>query len=193
MSSLTPYEFSLVTDAAIIRAKNDVIDKVASKFAALSERYQQVLVSVNDQPSTIPPKISKGEKYEGLPYLVLDYPRLFKQEGIQAIRTLFWWGNYFSITLHLQGKFQQQYLPNVEYAWKQNKFDNWQIQVGGDMWQHAVNENYIPVAQQQVEQLKQMDFIKLAKKIPLQEWDNIEALLMPEFTKLVEVLYAPMR
>ena len=49
------------------------------------------------------PKIAKGENYLQLPYVLLDYPRCFDKENIFAIRTMFWWGNFFSITLHLSG------------------------------------------------------------------------------------------
>ena len=59
------------------------------------------------------PKISKGENYKGLPWLVLDYPRYFNKEDIFAIRTLFWWGNFFSITLHISGKYKMRYEKKI--------------------------------------------------------------------------------
>ena len=49
-------------------------------------------------------KIFRGENYNGLPYLVLDYPKHFSKDSVFAFRALFWWGNFFSFTLHLQGK-----------------------------------------------------------------------------------------
>ena len=40
-------------------------------------------------------KISRGENYRGLPYLILDYPAYFSQKDIFAFRTMFWWGHFF--------------------------------------------------------------------------------------------------
>jgi hypothetical protein len=48
-------------------------------------------------------KISRGENYQLLPYIILDYPSYFSRNNIFAVRTMFWWGNFFSITLHLSG------------------------------------------------------------------------------------------
>ena len=56
------------------------------------------------------PKISRGENYNGLPYVMLDYPRCFGKEDVFAMRTMFWWGNFFSITWHLKGKYSKEYI-----------------------------------------------------------------------------------
>ena len=32
-------------------------------------------------------------------------PAVFSKENIFAIRTMFWWGNFFSISLHVSGKY----------------------------------------------------------------------------------------
>ena len=61
-----------------------------------------------------PAKLSKGENLNGLPYRVMDFPRIFKQEDVFAIRTLVWWGKQISVTLHLKGKYLKQFkLPLI--------------------------------------------------------------------------------
>ncbi len=35
---------------------------------------------------------------------MLDYPRAFGRDSIFACRTFFWWGRFFSLTLHLAGR-----------------------------------------------------------------------------------------
>ena len=107
---LSPRELDIVCNADLILTKNNIIAKVYDLFGSLSE-YN---VSTADQFLTeeiknISPKISKGENYEGLPWVMLDYPRYFTANDVFAIRTYFWWGNFFSITLHVKGKFQQQF------------------------------------------------------------------------------------
>ena len=49
-------------------------------------------------------KIARGENYRQLPYLLLDYPRLFAREDVFALRTMFWWGQFFSVTFQLGGE-----------------------------------------------------------------------------------------
>ena len=63
---------------------------------------------------TSTPKISKGENYKDLPYVMLDYPRCFQKEKTIAIRTFFWWGNFFSINLQLSGEYKEQALPSLQ-------------------------------------------------------------------------------
>jgi len=64
----------------------------------------------------VSPKISRGENYLGLPYLVLDYPRLFRPDAVLAIRTFFWWGHFFSSTLQLSGGYKTEFLSRLQAA-----------------------------------------------------------------------------
>src|ERR1700733_216708 len=102
--SLSQKEMDLVTNADWILTKNAILDKVKDLLAVLSESFQSYLHMHTLLIPAGTPKISKGENYKGLPYLILDYPRSFEKEDILAIRTLFWWGHFFSITLHVAGK-----------------------------------------------------------------------------------------
>jgi hypothetical protein len=187
--SLNEFERSLIADANILLTKNEIINKVVKLFAELSDIYVTVAQAQLPGPYTsIPPKISKGEKYQGLPYVVLDYPRLFKQDRVAAIRTLFWWGNHFSITLHLQGMHQEKYASTIQSAIAEGKFDEWVIQVDGDAWQHALENPYEPVKHDKDYMLLQRSFVKLAKKTPLHQWDHIVQLTTIEFEKLLAIL-----
>src|SRR5438105_15186190 len=107
---LSSKEMELVTNADWILTKNTIIEKTKILFGELQEVMTSTFnpVAANDY-TRVPPKISKGENYRGLPYLILDYPRLFEKENILAIRTMFWWGNFFSITLHLAGSYKKQH------------------------------------------------------------------------------------
>src|SRR6187549_876336 len=100
---LSEEELRIVSDPGIILTKNAIITKVYDLFGILAG--EQIQFQYPGEAGAIPPKISRGENYKGLPYVVLDYPRLFTSEHVFAIRTHFWWGNYFSVTLHLKGQF----------------------------------------------------------------------------------------
>ncbi|MBK8087192.1 MAG: hypothetical protein IPK31_04125 [Chitinophagaceae bacterium] len=102
--SLSAFEKQLVTDASWILTKNNIIQKLFVLFGELSETWQSntVLQQLPSAINEIPPKISKGENYEGLPYVMLDYPRCFSKEDVFAIRT-FSGGEIFS-ALHCISK-----------------------------------------------------------------------------------------
>src|SRR5580693_8742254 len=106
---LSADELLLVKNGEWILTKNLIIGKVYALFGTLAEHLQNQ-INGSDLPGQIgiiSAKISKGENYNGLPYVMLDCPRLFTQQNVFSIRTFFWWGNYFSVTLHLKGEFQQ--------------------------------------------------------------------------------------
>ena len=92
--SLSADELELVCNKDWILTKKMVVDKVYLLLGGLSQQMQDyiesnqlLLPAVVTQSS---PKISKGENYLGLPYVMLDYPRYFKSNDMLAIRTFFW-------------------------------------------------------------------------------------------------------
>jgi regulatory protein YycI of two-component signal transduction system YycFG len=79
-TSLSTYEMQLVTDAALLLTKNKIINKVYSMFGDLSEEYKRSISENNiNVINLVNAKISKGENYQGLPYVMLDYPRQFSK------------------------------------------------------------------------------------------------------------------
>ena len=189
--SLSKDEYDLVNNAQILLTKNEIIGKVYSMFGKLSEQYVEE-VKNNLPPDVIKksPKISRGENYEGLPYVMLDYPRHFLQEDTFAIRTFFWWGNFFSITIQLSGKFYQQLLPKLQGAAERKLLNNWFVGVNENKWLHHFREtNYASIgADDLMKTLHQEDTIKMAKKIPLTEWDDVSIFLEENFKLLISII-----
>ena len=74
-------EMELITNAEWILTKNAILQKTIQMLANVQVRQQQYLQSFSVKlPSQViqsSPKISKGENYKGLPYQILDYPRIF--------------------------------------------------------------------------------------------------------------------
>ena len=110
---LSAEELSLVQDTHWLLTKNNIIEKTKALFGNLAESLVKQTSRYEDHfPQTVhlySPKVFKGEYYEGLPYVMLDYPRIFGKDDVFAIRTFFWWGNFFSITLQLKGSYHQEY------------------------------------------------------------------------------------
>src|SRR5688572_20484305 len=106
---LSKEELGMVTDAGLILTKNRIIQKVYDLFGEVSMVYQQQHDRFPVEVVAVSPKISRGENYRGLPWVMLDYPRRFSQADVFAIRSFFWWGGFFSFTLQLKGSYLHQY------------------------------------------------------------------------------------
>ena len=184
---LSSRELDLVCDAGIILTKNNIIAKVYDLMGQLSEFYLTELKTYPDIAITaIPPKISRGENYEGLPWVMLDYPRYFKVNEHFAIRTFFWWGHFLSISLLVKGK--------LAADWQWEKLDaalmkDWYLCCSTDAWQHHFRpDNFIPFCSFQNDQLSNLPFIKLAKKIPVAEFEQAAAYLQEAFLQIWEII-----
>ncbi len=194
---LSQKEMELVNNADLILTKNIILQKVNQLLAGLQAKQQQY---IETQPGDLPeevirssPKISKGENYRGLPYLILDYPRSFEKENILAIRTMFWWGNFFSVTLHLSGiqkKEAEEKLVTAYGILKENGDKFYRKEDPGE--HHFEADNYIPLTELSHKDFENLvrknPFIKLATKISLQQWDDAEAMLLTYFKQIIEIL-----
>ena len=134
-------------------------------------------------------KISKGENYRGLPYMVLDYPAFFSKNNIFAFRTMFWWGNFFSATLHLQGvsleHYQEKIIKQMPKLFNQQIF----ISIGNSPWEyHYGEDNYRLVEEAYLKTLRNKAFCKLSKKLYLDKWDELPSFSSKFFSKILDVL-----
>jgi len=183
--NLSVSEMELVTNASFILTKNEIIRKVYTLFGNLSAGYIKHLNSINiqDEIKHLSPRIFKGENYKELPWVMLDYPRIYDKENICAIRTFFWWGNYCSINLILKGKYLDKInLDSIDLK-------GWKIGIDNQsLWQHDIDTPNFQIANEVSIDKQGLDFIKLTKKIPLSEWDHIESFMLNNFSVLSEML-----
>jgi len=184
---LSSEELEFVQNAQLLLTKNNIIEKVYELFGELAARLQQEGV----YPSTVlteellsqSAKISRGEKYKGLPYVMLDYPRSFGKEDIFAVRTFFWWGNFFSVTLHLKGKYQQWLMPLLQKHKSLLAENNFQLNVTGDEWEHDIREeDFITISEYEngihEEKLAGKAFYKLSSRVELRQWNEMNEILL---------------
>ncbi|MEP6951382.1 MAG: hypothetical protein ABI863_18985 [Ginsengibacter sp.] len=192
---LSKLETELIKNKEWILTKHSIISKVYKLFGEMNEIYKQI----SEQEKVFLPefytntggKISKGENYEGLPYVMLDYPALFSRENIFAIRTMFWWGNFFSITLHLSGekyKLKGDFLKLLAYLVENDFF----VCINENEWQHDFElSNYIPAKeldQQKPEQISDKKFFKISKNLELDKWNEAPEFLEKAFTQIVDFI-----
>ena len=188
--SLTTYEMQLVTDPQVLIIKNSIIQKVYEIFGELAEKYKKEISNkIPDSKTLINPKISKGENYKGLPYVILDFPRQFNKTDIFAIRSFFWWGNFFSITLQLAGRYHQQYAAVIKNAIDLRFYEEWYIGLLENQWEHHFeSNNYSSLSRGINYDIAKLPYLKLAKKIPLNKWDETNTFFIKNFTLLAETL-----
>ncbi len=190
-------ELSLVNNTEWILTKHSIIKKVYDMFGDVCEIMKQQLSFHKDffaeSLYNRSGKISRGDNYQMLPYVILDYPSLFLKNNIFAIRTMFWWGNFFSVTLHLSGEQKRKYIDDNS-AWLFNflKENDFSICVNTEEWQHHFEQdNYVSssaLSALEYQRIIEKSFFKAAKKLPLKESDKAYNFIIQNFTKLIESL-----
>lgn len=194
---LSASEMELVCNKEWILTKLIIIDKVYELFGTLAKQMQLRTWILKErlptQATNSNPKISKGENYQSLPYVMLDYPRHFTRESALAIRTLFWWGNFFSINLHLAGECKVKATPLLKASFKTLQLKGYSICTHTDPWQHHFDvNNFIPLAMITASEfssiLEREPFLKIAKQITLQQWDAAPVFLENHFNEMIMLL-----
>jgi hypothetical protein len=193
---LSEQEQQVVNDSSWILTKQAVIQKVYYLFNEqvniIGKIFSGIQLNYPGKTVSVIPKISKGENYQGLPYVMLDYPSVFDKENIFALRTMFWWGNYFSITLQLSGHYKQIFSSET-FIDSLQSIEGLYICIHSDPWQHHFeSSNYISCSQlnkRAIEDLfNQKNFVKIALKYDLKQWNNIDNLLEAAYKKIIFLL-----
>jgi hypothetical protein len=194
---LSDFELGLLKNSDWILTKNGIITKAQQLLGQVSEnsvRYlQQNSHGLPSEVLQISPKISKGENYEGLPWLMLDYPRYFDKENVFAIRTMLWWGNFFSTTLHLSGRYKKKYSDSLISRFAELAENDFHVCVHQEQWHHHFEkENYLALTA--IGRVKFTDavhaegFIKLSRKMPIDSWSDSVRLLTENWSQIVHWL-----
>lgn len=194
---LSEEELAMVQNSHWLLTKNKILKTVFELFGELADFLQPELSQLAgdewEKIRSISPKISKGENYLGLPYVMLDYPRLFGKQDTLAIRTMFWWGNFVSITLLLKGTYRQQFLPKIKNQLQELISKDFHVGIAEDEWQHEFSDaNYLHLAKTDStkidELLNQKAFCKLSVKIPLSDWNVAKEKLIDLYKVCLEIL-----
>ena len=190
-----PAEMELVSSPDIILTKNAILQKIKSFFEELQLKQQDVLKKNSlffpEEVLNISPKISRGENYKGLPWLVLDNPRHFQHNNIFAIRTMFWWGHFFSITLHLSGNHKTDFLKKPPGHFSLLAQSHFHLYIGRNEWEHDMDpDSYKKLSSLKKEELEngiaENNFLKLAIKFPIESLEAIEDKLLRNYELLVK-------
>jgi hypothetical protein len=189
----SPAEIELVNNVDFILTKNEVLHKIKVLLIQVQE-LQLKYVEINGWKShplfRIPPKISRGENYKGFPYMILDYPRVSNADDFFFIRIFFWWGHFFSSTIHVKGKSKDLIFSNVLNQIEQLQKAGYFISINPDPWIHDFEETNYQLIETFNKQEWEMnwqanDYIKIAVKSPLSDWQVLEISLFNNWKYLL--------
>jgi hypothetical protein len=174
-------EKGILADREFLITKINIIEKIHSLFENVRVDLKQAILTsqfnFDYRIDTEYGKIFKGEDYKSLPYVVLDYPKFFSKKGIFAFRTMLWWGNFFSATLHLEGdlftKYKDRIIKNSKLLFDGETY----FCINTTPWEyHYSNDNYIIINKDTQNKLDGLNFLKLSKKFNLDQYDQIPRL-----------------
>ena len=179
-AAFTPEEFKIIQNSKFFFTKASVTKKIDVLLAKTRDEIKSFIekekLGFPKHVDSRTGKIFRGENYNGLPYLILDYPKYFGKDSVYAFRTFFWWGKFFSCTMHISP------VPkNINY--KQLFKKGIYFCVNDNPWQyHYEKDNYILIdklSEKKIESiLKKNNFIKLSRKMNLKDYNKL-----PEFAK----------
>lgn len=184
-------EFSLLSDPDIIIKKKVIQSKIYKLLEHTQTKINNVLCNFEDSlPLNLShAKISQGENYLNLPFMVLDYPSVFSKKNIFAFRTMFYWGNFFSNTLHLEGEYLEKARQRLYAGTTSLINSNTYISTGETPWHyHFEADNYVTLSQENCSKLLNDKFIKLSTKIELDKWHKLPDLSADYLQKLLLII-----
>lgn len=194
---LTAKELSFITDKEFLKTKNAIIERVVVLFAGLEKSLREhfhsgeITIPLSFIPK--PGKISKGDKYKGLPYVVMDFPAVLTQVNIFAFRSLFWWGNYFSNQFILKGKYFEEYRSGLIKGWELMSKENVYIDLSSDPWNHDISMQSIITIRslsndKYIELINNRPFIKFIWCLPLKKSVDFSAFTYNNLQLIAKLL-----
>jgi hypothetical protein len=118
-------------------------------------------------------KISAGENYLNLPYLVADIPKLTVATPHLHIRLLFWWGNYFAFQFFIDAKQidASGLLANI------GKADGVYILLSDNIWHNNINDDCWKLTSELTDAdytlLMGLNTIKCCGLHPIEDYDTL--------------------
>lgn len=192
---LSEEEQELISNPGWILTKNRILERITLFLSQLQTEQEKSLLSsgirLPEEVMAHTPKISKGENYLGLPYRMLDYPRSFSSRDHFAIRCFFWWGHYFSTTLHLSGKWPVICLPGLQKTIPALLEKGALIAGGDDPWVHNLEDgSWFSLASAEGQSVLgisgKRDFLKVAIRYKPENRDILSSRLLDDFLLLAK-------
>jgi hypothetical protein len=182
-NKLTKHECNYASSTTYPQIKHEVMQKTNVLLNSLGQKLGQLEV-LHPLPLNANYKISKGENYQLMPYMVLDYPQLKDKAFKMVLRTMFWWGHHFSCQLIMQTACINLDAVALNLAGLRKT----SILTDSDIWNHdATSTNYTKLKHLNTEQvrqiLEQQPYLKLISTHPIETFNNFEERAMKQYKK----------
>jgi hypothetical protein len=194
-------EMDAAGNARFFYVKNEITQKIIRQFGILEKELMkntsaypfltEAGIPLNDKG-----KIFRGENYRLLPYIILDCPRVFTTATVFAFRSMFWWGNEFSFTLHIQGDaleyFRKKILENIFLLKDHNFF----FCINSTPWQYSFDKANYKTLDDLIEHdqnslneyITGKKFLKLSRKIEISQYADVPRFGVETFKALMKML-----
>ena len=193
---LSQDEEEVFFDVEIIRKKRIISGKIFDDLSEFKNKVSALLQNTHkehfiSQYTENYPKISRGENYKGLPYFMFDYPRVFNPQNTFAIRTMVYWGNFYSFTLQVAGENQiflaEKILTDIQ------SFSDFYCCVNETPWEHHYNsDNFQLIRSLDEIELKKIllkkTFFKLSIPYKLSDYQNLHQNGLLFYKKIISLL-----
>lgn len=189
--SLNKKQLRLIKNTSFFEEKRAVIEEIEIIMALicedLKELYANKAKKVSIAPEKIASKITRGENLKGLPYLILDFPQQFSKTEIFSFRLLFWWGNGFTLFLHLKN---DQLEPIKELMLKEMETltkEGFYISTSGNEWEHEyLAPNYRKIDDYKADE--PLNFIKFAFPVDFNQSTDLKLIIKQKTAFLLALL-----
>lgn len=157
---LTKHELDFISDPVWMSLKQQVIRNVGSALEGLGEWVMQEYFS----NSRLGFKITRGENYQEMPYVVLDAPQLKANELNGKLRIMFWWGHYISL---------QYFIETQAINLNRLKQTDYVLLTAGDLFNNALGHSgFTPVTR--LDHLPGLALTKICTQVPFTEMERME-------------------
>jgi hypothetical protein len=176
-------ELKTLRNQSFFQQKNIITQRFYERFGSLIQTLKNnqnhLKFPYPEGADTSVGRITKGENYQGLPYIVADFPRYFSKKGIFSFRSWFWWGNYVLFIWHISGEYLIKYEDLLLEKFSEFQKNDLYLSIGTDEWQHHLDfENYISMKRVTFlmfeRYIKTRSFVKIVQKLDLNDLDNLE-------------------
>jgi hypothetical protein len=170
---LTKHELDFASDTIYPETKQSILRKVQELFLECEQKISQH-EAYQELAGRVFCKITKGEQYRGLPYMVLDCPQIKGPEIDIVVRTLFWWGHYFSCNLIIR----TDKLSEEQDVTAIRDLRKTRLLTGTDLWEQDLDSPaYKKCTALRNEEIQNMlhtsTYLKLSRKIPLHKYQTL--------------------
>ena len=187
----------LIEDLSMMRLKqeamagiHEILSDIQSELYTMGQGYHDQLLFPLPEDGG---KISRGENYRGLPYQILDYPRSFHGEDVFAFRTMFLWGNFFSFSFQLSGKYFEASRAVLAGRIGELKNKDYYFCVNASPWEYQYGEENYRTLDEFLkatgeEMFSGRDFIKISRKIELKRWEDAKTQACATFNDCMALI-----